>query len=123
MTEATERSISPLMMMKAIASATMIFSIESWNRLVWLITPRYAGDRAALIPTTAAKIASSSPSQPISRRQLRAKGLLLVHRHRLHVAWLGRHAVQRPEPPYPVKDQRIAGDGQQDQQAEQRIAP
>ena len=40
MTEATERSISPLMMISVIISATMIFSIDSWNRLTMLPTPR-----------------------------------------------------------------------------------
>ena len=32
--EPTDRSISPLMMMKVITRATMIFSIDSWNRLI-----------------------------------------------------------------------------------------
>ena len=40
MTEATERSISPLMMTSVIISATMLFSIDSWNRLTMFPTPR-----------------------------------------------------------------------------------
>ena len=40
MIEATERSISPLMMISVMVSATMIFSIDSWNRFTMLSTPR-----------------------------------------------------------------------------------
>ena len=39
-TEATDRSISPLMMISVMISATMIFSIDSWNRFTMLSTPR-----------------------------------------------------------------------------------
>jgi len=40
MIEATDRSISPLMMISVMTSATMIFSIESWNRFTMFSTPR-----------------------------------------------------------------------------------
>ena len=40
MIEATDRSISPLMMISVIISATMIFSTDSWNRFTMLSTPR-----------------------------------------------------------------------------------
>ena len=38
MIDATDRSISPLMITSAMMSATMIFSIESWNTLTRLLT-------------------------------------------------------------------------------------
>ena len=40
MIEATDRSISALTMISVSISATMIFSIESWNRFTMLPTPR-----------------------------------------------------------------------------------
>ena len=39
-TEATERSISPLMMTKAMASTTMAFSMPIHHRLTWFWLPR-----------------------------------------------------------------------------------
>ena len=39
-TEATERSISPLMMTKVMIRAIMIFSINSPNRLLWFLMLR-----------------------------------------------------------------------------------
>ena len=40
MTDATDRSISPLMITKVIATATITFSIDSWNRFTKLSTSR-----------------------------------------------------------------------------------
>ena len=39
-TEATDRSISPLMMTKVMARTTIAFSTLSWNRLIWFWTVR-----------------------------------------------------------------------------------
>ncbi len=46
MTLATERSISPLMMTKVMTRATMIFSTDNWNMLIWLPTVRKTGEFA-----------------------------------------------------------------------------
>ena len=66
MTEATERSISPPMMTSAMVSATMLFSIESWNRLTKFPTLRKYGDPTLLNATIATKSASIIVSQPLS---------------------------------------------------------
>jgi hypothetical protein len=46
--EATERSISPLMITKAIARMTIAFSMPSWKRLTWLPTVMKFGTRVML---------------------------------------------------------------------------
>ena len=38
--DATERSISPLMMTKVMIRTTIAFSMPSWNRLIWFWTVR-----------------------------------------------------------------------------------
>ena len=48
MTDATDRSISPLMMTKVMITATMTFSIDSRNRFTKLSTSRYTGERVEL---------------------------------------------------------------------------
>ncbi len=46
--EPTDRSISALMMTKAMTRAMMIFSTESWKRLIWFETVRKSEPRLAL---------------------------------------------------------------------------
>ena len=40
MTDATDRSISPLTMTNVMIRTTMAFSTLSWNRLIWFWTVR-----------------------------------------------------------------------------------
>ena len=46
--EATDRSISPLMMTKVMIRITMAFSMPSWKRLTWLLMVRKFGTRVTL---------------------------------------------------------------------------
>ncbi len=63
MIEATERSISALMMTRVMISATMIFSIESWKRLIWFWIVRNSGAKLAL----SAKVARKTARRPVSQ--------------------------------------------------------
>ncbi len=75
MTEATERSISALMMMKVMASATMIFSIDSWNRLIWFCSVRNCGTMAELTETVTIRMTSSRPSHVPSRDRIEGEAI------------------------------------------------
>ena len=67
MTEATERSISALIMMKVIAKATMIFSIESWKILIQFSMLKYAGAIELLMKIVISSKTNRKPSQ-LTRR-------------------------------------------------------
>jgi len=63
MIEATERSISALRMTRVMTSATMIFSMESWNRLIWFCSVRNSGAKPAL----SARVARKTARRPVSQ--------------------------------------------------------
>src|SRR5436309_9189477 len=77
-TDAMERSISPLTMTNVIASTTIAFSMLSSRRLIWFCGFRYPGTAMPVTTTITARMASSKPSQRTRRRKMsRAMGGLL----------------------------------------------
>ena len=58
------------MMMKVMASATMIFSIDSWNRLIWFCSVRNCGTSAALTEMVTIRMTSNRPSHVPSRDRI-----------------------------------------------------
>ena len=67
--EATDRSISPLMMTNAITRTTIAFSMPSWNRLIWFVDGQVVRGRSVTfqVEDHEQEQTSSSPSQPRSR--------------------------------------------------------
>ncbi len=72
-TEATDRSISPATITNVMATTTMIFSIDSSNRLTKLLTLRYPSDWAMLKTTEANRTAPSSAFHDRCRSQSRMR--------------------------------------------------
>src|SRR5690606_17820597 len=112
----TDRSISALTMISVIASATTTFSIESWNRLIWLATVRYCGDSAVLIAMVATSATSRKPSQLLRRSStaficcpFRCFRLVLFPAH--------------PQGDEAAHQHRVGGDRDEDQRPQHRLAP
>ena len=72
--EATDRSISPLMITSVMMTATITFSIDSWNRLIWFWTVRKSGEASVFSTKRAMKTRSTNPSQ--LRRLFRVPAML-----------------------------------------------
>src|SRR5258708_14155185 len=68
---ATERSISPLIMINVMIKAIVIFSKESSNTLIRLSTLKKKGDKRILIKITAIKTSRSKNSQLLTQAHVR----------------------------------------------------
>src|SRR5215217_4720931 len=120
--EATDRSISPLMMTKVMIRTTIAFSIPNWKRFTWLLMVRKFGTRVTLYARTTRRTTRSSPSQ-LRRRRMRSRAM--GRRPFLGESGL-RARLVAPAHPHPhlsqsSQDDCVGGNGDQDEQAEDSV--
>src|SRR4051794_1246156 len=119
--EATERSISPLMMTKVMIRTTIAFSIPSWKRFTWLLMVRKFGTRVMLYARTTRRTTRSSPSQLRRRRT----GSRTMDRPFFGESGLRACLVPPADPhphfPQPSQNDGVGGHSDQDEQTEDGI--
>ena len=119
--DATDKSISPLMMTKVMIRTTIAFSMPNWKRFTWLLMVRKFGTRVMLYASTTRSTTRSSPSQLRKRRRRsRAMDCSPLLSERSLSAGLVTPADAHPHLSQPAQNDGVGGDRDQDQQAENR---